>query len=222
MSAPPQARRKVYFVSGLGADERAFQFLDLPGVDKIFVKWLPPGPREPLPAYCQRLLAQIDLSQEINLVGMSFGGIVCQEMARLVPCRKVLLISSVKSPREMGWQLRLVARSRAYRAVPARLLKWSNLLTANHYFSVETPAEAALLRQIIEDTDPEFARWAIAELMAWPAQAPLPGVAHLHGGRDRIFPAAPIRNATIIADAGHFMVVNRAAAVSAFIARELN
>ena len=213
--------QKVYFVSGLGADERVFQFLELPGVEKVFVQWLPPAPHEPLRAYCRRLLAQLDLSGEINLVGISFGGIVCQEIARLVPCRRVLLISSIKNPREMDWKLRLVARSRTHRVVPGWLLKWSNLLTANYYFGTETPAEAALLRQIIQDTDQDFMRWAIAEIMAWSCPVPLPGLAHVHGGRDRIFPAAPVQNATILAGAGHFMAVNRAAAVSAFIAREL-
>ena len=212
---------KVYFISGLGADERVFQFLSLPDVEKVFVQWLPPRPREPLPAYCRRLLPQFDLGQEINLVGISFGGIVAQEIARLVSCRRVLLISSVKSPQEMGWRLRLVARSRLYRVVPAWLLKWSNLLTANYYFGTESAAEAVLLRQIIQDTDQHFMRWAIAEIMRWPAQPVLPQVAHIHGGHDRIFPAGPICNATLLPGAGHFMVVNQAAAVSSFLRREL-
>ena len=213
---------KVYFISGLGADERVFQFLNLPGgMEPVVVRWLAPRAREPLPAYCRRLLPQFDLSQEINLVGISFGGMVAQEIARLVPCRRVLLISSIQSPREMGWQLRLVARSRLYRVVPAWLLKWSNRLTANYYFGTESAAEAALLRQIIQDTDPNFMRWAIAEIMRWPARPPLPQVAHVHGGRDRIFPAGAIRRATVLPGAGHFMVVNRAAAVSDFLRREL-
>lgn len=214
--------QKIYLVSGLGADERVFQFLDLPEVEKVFVRWLPPRPHEPLPAYCRRLLAQFDLSQEINLVGISFGGIVSQEIARLVPCRRVLLISSIKSPQELDWKLRLVARSRLYRVVPTWLLKWSNLLTAAYYFGTETAAETVLLRQIIEDTDPDFMRWAIAEIMTWPARPPLPQVAHIHGSRDRIFPVAPIRKATVLPGAGHFMVVNRAAAVSSFLRRELS
>ena len=213
--------QKVYFVSGLGADDRVFQFLDLPGVDKVFIQWETPGPDEPLAAYCRRLLPQFDRSQEINLVGISFGGIVCQELARLLPCRRVVLISSIKGPWEMDWKLRAVAWTRLYRVVPAAVLKWSNLLTANYYFGVETPAEAALLRQIIEDTDPAFMRWAIAEIMTWQPPATSLGLAHVHGGRDRIFPAAPIAGVTVLPGAGHFMVVNRAAAVGAFISRAL-
>ena len=213
--------QKVYFVSGLGADERVFQFLDLPGVDKVFIRWVAPEPDEPLAAYCARLLPQFDLSREINLVGISFGGIVCQELAHLVPCRRVVLISSIKGPWEMDWKLRTVARTGLYRVVPAVVLKWSNLLTANYYFGVETPAEAALLRRIIQDTAPDFMRWAIAEIMAWQPPAAGPGPAHVHGGRDRVFPAGPIADATVLPGAGHFMVVNRAAAVSTFIGRAL-
>ena len=213
--------RRVYFVSGLGADERVFQFLSLPEVEKVHIRWLAPGPAEPLSAYCRRLLAQIDLGQEINLVGISFGGIVAQELARLVPCRRVILISSIKGPREMGWKLRLLAWSRLYRVVPAGLLRWSNLLTASYYFNVETPAEARLLRQIVQDTDQDFVRWAIAEVMTWAGPPPELATAHIHGGRDRIFPVSPVRRALVVPGAGHFMVVNRAAAVSAFILRAL-
>lgn len=217
------SNRRVYFISGLGADERVFQFLDLPGVEKVFVRWLAPGPAEPLAAYCVRLLAQLDIKQEINLVGISFGGLVAQEIARLVPCRRVILLSSIQGPAEMDWRLRLVARTGLYCAVPARLLKWSNLLTANYYFGVETTAEAALLHQIIRDTDRDFMRWAIREIMTWAGPPPAPGgVAHLHGGADRIFPAGPLRGATLVPGAGHFMVVNRAAAVSAFIRAALD
>lgn len=209
--------QKVYFVSGLGADERVFQFLDLSGIECVFVRWLAPEAREPLATYCARLLAQFDLSQKINLVGISFGGIVAQEIARLVPCRRVILLSSIKGPAELDWKLRLVARTALYRFVPPGVLKWSNLLTANYYFGVETPAEAALLRRIILDTDANFSRWAIREIMTWagpPAGLP---VAHLHGAADRILPAGPVRGATVLPGAGHFMVVSRAAAVSAFI-----
>jgi len=213
---------RVYFISGLGADERVFQFLDLPGVEKVFVRWLPPEPHEPLAAYCARLLPQLDRSREINLVGISFGGIVAQEIARLVPCRRVVLLSSIKGPWEMDWKLRLVARAGFYRPVPAAWLQWSNLLTANYYFGVETRAEAALLRQIILDTDPEFSRWAIAEIMTWAGPPAGLSVAHLHGGRDRIFPAGPVRGAVLVPDGGHFMVVSRAAAVSAFIQLEMS
>jgi len=43
----------IYFISGLGADERVFQFLDLSDIKKVFIKWITPQINEELSAYAE-------------------------------------------------------------------------------------------------------------------------------------------------------------------------
>jgi hypothetical protein len=38
--------QKVYFISGLGADERIFQYLNLEGIEPVFIQWLEPFSKE--------------------------------------------------------------------------------------------------------------------------------------------------------------------------------
>jgi len=213
----------IYCISGLGADERVFRFLRLPDFNLRHINWEIPNPDENLAQYAGRLLDQIDTSEEVILLGVSFGGMIAQEIARQIPCVHVIIISSIKSVAEMTWPLTLVRLTQLYRLVPVSLLKWANLRTADYYFSVENKAESALLRAIIQDTEPWFMRWAIARIMNWqPTNAPVKNLLHIHGTHDRIFPARTIQNAKLIPEAGHLMIVNRAARISEIILGRLN
>ena len=71
----------IHFISGLGADERVFQFLDLPGIEKKFIRWIEPGKNESIHSYSLRLIDQIQQNEDLVLVGISFGGMVAQEIA---------------------------------------------------------------------------------------------------------------------------------------------
>ncbi len=213
---------KVYCLSGLGADQRVFQFINLPGVELVHVKWLPPHRHEPLGAYARRLLAQFDAQGPVTILGVSFGGIVAQEVATLLPCRRVIILSSIKGPAEMSPAISLVRRMGVDRLVPGWLLKAGNTLTGNYYFSIRTRTEARLLREIVRDTDPVFLRWAVNEVVRWQPPASVPGLVHLHGTADRIFPAGHIRNFTPIPGGGHFMIVQEAPLLSRLISEALN
>jgi pimeloyl-ACP methyl ester carboxylesterase len=213
---------KVYCLSGLGADERVFKCIELPGVEMVHVKWLPPGRHEPLRAYARRLLAQFDAQQPVTLLGVSFGGIVAQEIATLLPCRRVVILSSIKSPAEMPWTISLVRRTGVHRLVPGWLLKAGNLLTGNYFFSIRTREEARLLQDIVRDTNPAFLRWAVNEVVRWRLPDPVPGLVHLHGTADRIFPADRLQHFTAIPGGGHFMVVQKASLLSRLIFEALD
>jgi len=72
----------VYFISGLGADERVFQFIDLTKIEHYFIKWNEPKKDESLSEYCLKLTEQIDKTNGIILIGVSFGGIIAQEILK--------------------------------------------------------------------------------------------------------------------------------------------
>jgi pimeloyl-ACP methyl ester carboxylesterase len=212
----------IHFVSGLGADERVFQFLDLPGVEKRFIRWVDPIKDETLQQYAGRLIQQIEKGDEIILVGISFGGLIVQEIAAIIPCSKVIIISSIKCDEEFSTSLKFVRFMRLHKIAPASFLKWSNKLTADYFFSVKTKAESALLQRIIEATDDKFMMWAIDQIMRWKKPQPIAGIIHIHGTRDRIFPIGNINGAIKVESGGHFMIVNHAEEISRIILSEIN
>lgn len=195
--------------------------MNLPGFELRYITWEKPIQSETLHNYCQRLIRQIDTSGKVILAGVSFGGIVAQEIAKIIPVEKLIIISSIKTANEFNWQLKAVQKLQLYRWVPSRFLKWSNRLTGNFYFSVENEGEAKMLSGIIADTDRNFMKWAIAEIMRWKNEKPFEGIVHIHGDSDRIFPVKNIQRFKNIPGAGHFMIVNRASLISEILIREI-
>lgn len=209
--------KNVYFISGLGADERVFAKLELQDVEPVFIKWLPPLEKEILSEYCNRLLQQIDQSKPVFLIGVSFGGIVAQEIAKLIKVQKIIIISSVKSPSEYSWSIKLTKKLKLNKLVPRSVLKPINHLTADYYFGIKSKSDSDLLRKIIEDTDLPFMVWAIDQILHWENDSQHQSLLHIHGDNDRIFPSKYIKDAAWIKDGGHFMVYNIASEISDLI-----
>ena len=78
----------AYLFSGLGADHRAFQYLDVPGYAMIHVKWIEQEKNETLERYVKRLAKQITMPNPV-FIGLSFGGMVAIEVAKIVATEKL-------------------------------------------------------------------------------------------------------------------------------------
>ena len=200
-----------YLIPGLGADERVFQFLRLPGTAHV-LHWLAPNtPAEPLPRYAARLAQAVPPKQPCWLVGVSFGGVLALEIAQLRPLARVVLISSFAGPHELPWLGRLARATGLYRLLPPQLLPRLPGL-ASWFFGVRTRRDRHLLRQILRDTDPAFTRWAIDSLLQWPGRPEAPAV-RIHGTHDRLLPhGAP--HSRYCLPGGHLIIVSRAAEIS--------
>jgi pimeloyl-ACP methyl ester carboxylesterase len=174
------------------------------------LNWLAPqSPTEPLAHYAARLAEAVPLAEPCWLVGVSFGGLLAQEIARLRPLARVVLISSLGSPHELPRLLRLAGTPGL---VPFGLLKWLPRL-AQWFFGARGGTEYRLLRQILRDTDTAFARWATGQLLTWRGPG-LPGAVRLHGSRDRLLPAQAAHIDYRVPGAGHFLIVSHATQVS--------
>jgi len=201
-----------YLIPGLGADERVLRHLRLPGPSQV-LSWLKPeSPAEPLVHYAARLAEAVPADRPCWLVGVSFGGLLAQEIGRLRPLARVILISSLGSPRDLPLLLRLAGATGLHRLLPFGLLKGLPRL-AQWFFGARGGTEYRLLRQILRDTDPSFARWATAQLLAWRGPG-LPGAVRLHGTRDRRLPPGAAHIDYLVPGAGHFLIVSHAARVS--------
>jgi pimeloyl-ACP methyl ester carboxylesterase len=216
MSTPPQ---KLYLFSGLGADERVFQLLDLEGLDCQFVKWIPPLRHESLAQYATRMRGQIGEPDPV-LVGLSFGGMVAVEVAKQMPAARVILLASAKTRAELPIYLRWAGRLNLHKLVPTQLLKSANRLSY-WLFGARTQAERSLLRTILAETDARFLRWAIAQVAKWGNTIVVPHLWHIHGTADRVLPIAFVNCHCAIAGAGHLLPLAQPQAVSEAIRRHL-
>lgn len=207
-----------YLIPGLGADGRVFQRLQplLQG-ETCLLPWLTPEPRETLPHYAARMAAAIPAEAQGLLVGVSFGGVVALEISRLRPQLRTVLISSIPDASCLPPLLRLVRASGLYRLFPPQWLKLFPR-AGQWYFGVRNGPEYRLFRQILQDMEPVYTRWAVASLLHWDST----NVGHsiqILGTRDRVFPPGPTPVEYLIPGGGHFMVLSHAEEISRILNR---
>src|SRR3982751_617609 len=136
----------VYFISGLGADWRIFSKLRLPSSVTIkYIEWLEPLRRESLNDYCKRLTGQINTKEKFMLVGLSFGGMVAIEIAKLIAAEEVILLSSIATSKELPLYMRVINRIKLHTIFPASLMKRCTLVIY-WLFNARTQKEQELLR----------------------------------------------------------------------------
>ncbi|MBT2591308.1 alpha/beta hydrolase [Pedobacter sp. ISL-68] len=208
----------TYFISGLGADKRIFSKLKLnENINMIHVDWISPNENESLASYAERLSKVIDLSQPFALVGVSFGGMIAVEMAKLLKPAATIIISSTMLSTHLPALYRFAGKLGLLKFIPAKFLKSSNKLTQNYYFGTRSNSEKTLLSKIINDTDPYFLKWAIGSILSWKNDIRPDRIFHIHGTNDKILYAKAAQPDFIIENGTHFMVYQNAKEISEII-----
>jgi pimeloyl-ACP methyl ester carboxylesterase len=101
--------KTIYCISGLGADERAFSKLKIKDFKLKVINWLMPEPNETIEHYATRMRATITEENPV-LMGLSFGGMICTEIAKQIPVEKIIIISSIKSSKELPLWMKTVKK----------------------------------------------------------------------------------------------------------------
>lgn len=205
--------KELFLLSGLGADHRVFNFLDLSEYNIHHVVWIKPGGKESLADYAKRLLPQITKEKPI-LMGVSFGGMIALEIAKLTVVEKVILISSAKTSDAIPAYFKIMAMFKLQKLMPSRALKKPNEMLF-WLFGIDTHEHRNLLTSIMEETDEIFFSWAIETISRWKNNTIVDRVIQIHGTNDRIL---SLQTADfVIKGGGHFMVVSRAKEISNII-----
>ena len=207
--------KTIYCISGLGADERAFSKLSIRGYELKVIHWLLPEADETLQAYAVRMRSGIKEENPI-LMGLSFGGMVCTEIAKQIPVEKIILISSIKSYRELPFWMKAVARLKLNKIVPLKSSKLTQPIQ-NRMLGVETAEEKTLVASFRRDVDLPYTNWAVHQAINWKNDWQHPDTCHIHGDNDHMFPIKYIKPTYTIKNGGHFMIMNRADEVSSYI-----
>ena len=90
----------VYFMPGMSANSLIFERIKLPkGFISNFLEWIPPKKDEKITNYSKRL-SRLIVHENPILIGVSFGGLIVQELSKIIKTRKVIIISSIKTNKE--------------------------------------------------------------------------------------------------------------------------
>ena len=210
LSSPPSIHEKipVYFMPGMGANSKIFEriHLDENIFESYFLEWLEPLPKESLHDYCSRLLPKITHPNPI-LIGVSFGGIIMQELAKRIDVRKVVIISSVKSPKEFSKGMQWLKKTRLYLLMPTRWVLGIIPFLEKKVRSKKMKRTIQIYAHYLTMRSPNYLHWAIKQMMEWRNDLPLKNIVHIHGKKDQVFPAQYITDAYMLPNATHALIL---------------
>ncbi|HET7361180.1 MAG TPA: alpha/beta hydrolase [Salinimicrobium sp.] len=199
----------VYFVPGLAAKPTIFEKIQL-SEEKFTVHWLDwilPEKNESLQHYAQRMCHGIT-NENIVLIGVSFGGVLVQEMQKIIKVQRCIIISSVKSRAELPLRFKIARQTGLYKIIPTSLASHTDIfekLAVGHFAKVR----AKLYKKYLAMTDVRYLDWAIEKMVCWDQTEPLPGLVHIHGNADIVFPYKNIGECITVPGGTHIMIVMR-------------
>lgn len=199
----------VYLMPGMAANPIIFEQIKLPENQfKVhWLEWMLPINDESISDYALRMVNNIK-HENIVLLGVSFGGILVQEMSKHIHVRKLIIVSSVKSMHELPKHMLLAKKTKAYALVPTQLASNIDLL-AKYVFSSSVKKRLDLYKRYLSVNDSNYLSWAIKQMVCWNQNENLSDIVHIHGDNDAVFPIKNITNCITIKNGTHIMIINK-------------
>lgn len=199
----------VYLMPGLAASATIFERIDLPKetFEVFLLEWFLPEKQETLQSYAKRM-SECVKHKDAVLVGVSFGGILVQEMAQFLTLKKLIIVSSVKSNKELPRRMKIAKTTKAYKLLPTSLLGNLELLV-KYAFGDVLKQRLKLYERYLHMRNKEYLDWAIEQVICWNRVEVDVNVIHIHGDADEVFPSKNIKNYVNVKGGTHLMILNR-------------
>ncbi len=175
--------------------------------DIHWLSWQIPLSNESIQDYAKRMLAHIKHKNPV-LIGVSFGGVLVQEIAKLIEVERLIIISSVKQSSEIPKHMQLARETGIYKYLPFGLLNYINEIEKLPVGNI-IRKRLKLYKQYLSVNDKVYLDWAVKEMVCWNQADPIKDIIHVHGDNDKVFPIKNIKNCNVVKGGTHIMILNR-------------
>ena len=199
----------VYLMPGMSANSLIFEKIKFPENFKLHkLDWINPDIDESIENYAKRLSEKIVHKNPV-LIGVSFGGILVQEISKIVKVDKLIIISSIKCNKEMPSHMKFGKITKSYKLLP---VKWINDFESLISFVLgpKIKKRVDLYRKYLSIRDENYLSWSLREMIEWKQSKPLKNIIHIHGTKDLVFPTLYIKNFIKVPRGDHAMILKRA------------
>lgn len=196
---------------GLAANEAIFENLKLSKKSYTlhYLQWIIPHKNEAINKYCIRLANQIK-HENIILVGVSFGGIIVQELSSIISPKLIIIISSISSDKDLPNRIKFFKHTKLLNFVPKRFYTDIDRLI-KITLGENSKKRQELYRKYLSFNDPVYLDWAFKTILTWKKKHTDITLLHIHGTKDSVFPIKHIKSEHLIKiDSGsHIMIMKR-------------
>ncbi|NNE75927.1 MAG: alpha/beta hydrolase [Pricia sp.] len=200
----------VYFMPGMAANSSIFKKIALPEAtfEQHLLEWFVPDKNMSLTEYAKKMNRSI-VHENPVLIGVSFGGMLIQEMARHIGVRKIIVVSSVKDEAELPSRLVFAKYTKIHKLLPTGLVNNMELL-AKYAFGETVTKRLALYEEYLSIRDKYYLDWSIDQIVNWRKPEYPDCLVHIHGEKDAVFPITKIKDCIRVKNGTHTMIINRA------------
>ena len=199
----------VYLMPGMSANSLIFEKIKFPKNFELHkLDWISPNIDESIENYAERLSEKIVHKNPV-LIGVSFGGILVQEISKIIKVNKLIIISSIKCNKEMPSHMKFGKITKSYKLLP---VKWINDFESLISFVLgpKIKKRVDLYRKYLSVRDENYLSWSLREMIEWKQSKPLKNIIHIHGTKDLVFPTLRIKNFIEVPRGDHAMILKRA------------
>lgn len=197
----------VYLMPGMAASPLIFEYIMLPEnqfkVHKL--EWFLPESGETLSHYALRMTNEIKHQNSV-LLGVSFGGVLVQEMVKHISVKKLIIVSSVKTKKELPTPMQIARDTKIYKLLPTNLASRIDLL-AKYAYVDKIKKRLDLYKMYLSVSDQQYLDWAIENMLNWSQEDYDPDIVHIHGDDDTVFPIKNIENCITVKNGTHAMIL---------------
>ncbi len=193
---------------GLGASEKLFDRYNFGKRKVIVINFSVPEKNETLKEYSRRIAKDIPQNEELIFIGVSFGGILAQEISGFISVQKIFLISSIKSPDEMPVYFKWAKVFPWMLSLPPSWLKNAGVMLSE-VFTSRSKEELKIFNAFVQGANPDVISFGIRQTLQWQPEKQHPDIIHIHGSHDLVFPIRNIKADYIIPNGSHFMIIQR-------------
>lgn len=170
--------------------------------------WFVPSKKMSIQDYALAMSKQIR-HQNCVLLGVSFGGMLVQEMAKHIDAKKVIAVSCPKTKAELPRRMRFARATKVHRLLPTSLVNNIDLL-AKYAFGESVNKRLDLYQKYLGLRDKHYINWAIDTIVNWDQTVPPKNLVHIHGEKDTVFPMGNIKGCIAVKNGTHTMILHRA------------
>ena len=202
---------------GLGANKDLDKYHQTIGSKRQWIEWEDPSGVNSVQEYAQRLEHQIRRTDDIFYIGISFGGLVCLEMSRILKPRGIFHLGSLQSAKEISTVIRLF--SNFVPSLPSVLFNLSlfpkKLLY--YYFGISHGRHRAEFEEMLQGYAPQFVRRLVVLALRYSSleKYDIP-IIRIHGSRDKIV-SNPRGKIDFLVNGGHIISMSNSSEVNEYI-----
>jgi pimeloyl-ACP methyl ester carboxylesterase len=211
-------KTNVYCLHGQGSDTRLFTHFRLDTtIFRVHLIALPmPEYSDNMAQFAAKVLPQIDTTEAFILVGMSLGGMVAVEINEQIRAKKVVLVSSAKSAKEIPFRYRFMHFLPVYALIPSIFYKLGAQII-QPIIEPDRRRQAAIFNAMLLDKKPQFLKRSTRLIVNWKRTKSADNIIQIHGTKDHTLPIKNKQPDYTILNGSHMMMLTEGEKISALI-----